>query len=303
LHPNLFIIGAPKSGTTSLAAALAHHPAIFVPAVKETRYFDSNIFYDFEEDHPHKSPESYLALYEQAKPGARFAVDASVFNMYSMDSIERILAFSPDAKFILVLRDPLAASKSMFRQRMKTFYTHLREVDEDFYRCFALVGERARGAGLPKGCRNSFLFRYDRLYRYESVVPQLVERLGDRLHIASFEEFIEQPESFYRGIFGFLGIDESFPPNVHLNDSSVVRATPLARMLYGLASWTFPLRRKLGLKRLPTAVKSRLVTTETLSMADDPAKDEAIKAFFQPSYEVLRKVLPHRWPAPDASDS
>ena len=297
MTPNLFIIGAPKSGTTSLAAALAHHPAIFVPAVKETRYFDSNTFYDFEEDYPHKSPASYLALYEQAKRSARYAVDASVFNMYSMDSIDRILDFSPDAKFIMVLRDPLAASKSMFRQRMKTFYTHLREVDEDFYRCFSLIGDRARGKGLPRDCRNSNLFRYDLLYRYDGVVPQLVERLGERLHIASFEDFIEDPDSFYRGIFAFLGVAEVMPPKVHLNDSSVVRATPLARLLYGLASWTLPVRRALGLKRLPKGIKAKLVSTERLAMVDDPTKDAEIRAFFRPSYAVLAKVLPHRWSA------
>ena len=37
--PNLFIIGAQKSATTSLAAALSKHPDIFIGEIKEPNFF------------------------------------------------------------------------------------------------------------------------------------------------------------------------------------------------------------------------------------------------------------------------
>ena len=43
MNPNFFIIGAPKCGTTSLAAWLAEHPAIYMSQIKEPHYFSSDL--------------------------------------------------------------------------------------------------------------------------------------------------------------------------------------------------------------------------------------------------------------------
>src|ERR1700688_2661111 len=37
--PDFFVAGAPKAGTTALHAALARHPALYMSAVKETKFF------------------------------------------------------------------------------------------------------------------------------------------------------------------------------------------------------------------------------------------------------------------------
>lgn len=104
--PNLFIIGAPKSGTTSVAYGLSAHPEIYMPKSKEPRYFDAHVYYDNPEDYPFKSVEEYLRLYCDCGPENRYLIDASVLNMYSKESIDRILELSPDAKFLIMLRDP-----------------------------------------------------------------------------------------------------------------------------------------------------------------------------------------------------
>lgn len=288
MKPNLFIIGAPKAGTTTLARALGEHPEIFLPDTKEPRFFDARTFYDFEEDHPHASLDSYLALYEGAKPGARYWADASVFNMYSMESIRDIQAFSPDARFIIVVRDPLDASKSLFRQRMKTLYRHLREIDDDFYVCWDALAERRQGKAFPKGCRNSILFRYDLLYRYELYLPQLTQALGDRLLVTSFEAFRADPAAFYSEIFDFLGVEHVSPPDIHLNDSRVVQRTRAARLLYGLANATMGLRRRIAPRaRVPAWLRSRLLPQQELKMIANPEKDAEIRAFFASSYACL----------------
>ena len=131
--PNLFLIGAPKSGTTSLASILASHPQIFIPDIKEPRFFDAHVYYDYEEDYPYKNISQYLNLYDSIESSnSTYRLDASVFNMYSEKSIKSILELSPDSKFILIIRDPLSASKSMFSQRQKHVLTHLREISNDF---------------------------------------------------------------------------------------------------------------------------------------------------------------------------
>ena len=42
IHPNFFVIGAAKSGTTSLHNYLAQHPKVFMSPVKEPNYFAFN---------------------------------------------------------------------------------------------------------------------------------------------------------------------------------------------------------------------------------------------------------------------
>ena len=116
--PNLFIIGAPKCGTTALVSGLSQHNDIFVPPIKEPSYFDAHTVYDYEEDYPFKSIDTYLKLYKsKGSSNSIYRVDGSIFNMYSEISLKRILKLSPDAKFILIIRDPVNATKSMFFQR------------------------------------------------------------------------------------------------------------------------------------------------------------------------------------------
>lgn len=162
--PNLFILGAPKSGTTALANNLSQHQEIYISKQKEPRYFDSHTFYDY----PIKSLDEYLKLFnnEEAKK-SKYRLDASVFNMYSAQSIKNILSFSSDAKFIIILREPVSASISMHKQRLAYSDTKMRELSENFIECWKMKEDRKAGQNFPVGCRNKILFRYDALYSYE----------------------------------------------------------------------------------------------------------------------------------------
>ena len=159
-----------------------------MPRRKEILYFDAPVFCDREQDRPTKSKEEYLALF--AAPGAgdaRYRVDGSVYNMYSQESLDRILQLSPHAKFILLLRDPLSASKSMHLQRLKYAETALRELSTDFCECWHLLEQRAEGKAFPEGCHNRMLFRYDLLYSYDRYLPHVYELIPpERLLIIDY---------------------------------------------------------------------------------------------------------------------
>ena len=148
--PNLFIIGAPKAGTTALVTSLKEHPEIFVPNKKELRFFDAHVFYDHEDDYPLKNMKEYLEKYAgNEAEKSKYRVDGSVFNMYSMESIHNILKLSPNAKFIVMIRDPLTAVKSMFSQRLKYVDPLFREVTEEFSECWRLMQARKNGKKFP----------------------------------------------------------------------------------------------------------------------------------------------------------
>jgi hypothetical protein len=96
--PNLYVPGAMKSGTSSLWGYLNQHPDIFMSAIKEPGFWvDDNQF-------PHFEP--YKALFKNGK-NHLYRGDASAVYMTFDHFTERIKAFTPDVKFIFILRNPV----------------------------------------------------------------------------------------------------------------------------------------------------------------------------------------------------
>lgn len=232
--PNLFIIGAPRSGTTSIYYQLSCHPEIFCPKIKEPKYFASDIYYDDPRDYPFKLLTDYLKIYDNKESSlSKFRVDGTVFAMYSINSIKNILTLNKNAKFILILRDPLEASKSMHNQRLKSFDKSLREVSDDFYICWDYLKIRKLGSGYPLNCKNKFLFRYDLLYRYELYLPQ-IQRLVSRenLLFIDYNNIKNNITKVHQEIFSFLKISNYNLPLKVLNKKKGFKNTLSNRIIF-----------------------------------------------------------------------
>lgn len=289
--PNLFIIGAPKAGTTGFVTSIKQHPDIFVPLTKEPRYFDASVFYDYKEDYPLKTLETYLALYQNDQANqSKYRVDGSVFNMYSVDALKSILELSPEAKFIIILRDPLSATKSMFSQRMKSVNPALRELSESFDESWELMKDRKSGNNYPLNCRNKFLFRYDLLYSYENYLPNIISLIRkNNLYIASYSELIEKPNEFYKNIFDFLNIKKDIViDNKKENISFQIKDSFKTRLFGYFSLKTRNFRSILGLEgKRAQYIKKIVLGRHTTSPKISQESDEDIKSFFQKTYEYL----------------
>src|SRR5580693_5805887 len=101
--PDFFVAGAPKAGTTALHAALAQHPALFLSAVKEPKFFltdgpppvqggpgDARTY----REHVWRR-EDYEALFSDAPAGA-LRGESTPFYLYSHGAQQRIRALIPD---------------------------------------------------------------------------------------------------------------------------------------------------------------------------------------------------------------
>ena len=116
--PNLFIIGFPKCGTTSLVKSLEAYENIFVPAIKEPNFFNS----DFRNFSDISSFHDYENLYKSNNNSnnQKYFVDASTVYIRSMDAVSNILKFNTDAKFIICYRTDLVSMfKSVYNQLYK----------------------------------------------------------------------------------------------------------------------------------------------------------------------------------------
>ena len=104
--PNFFIVGAPRAGTTSLYRYLRRHPQVFMPAVKEPHFF-ANINPDPDQRHlfPAMDEGQYVRLFRGALH-YRAIGEASPSYLVTKGAAERIKARVPNAKIIMLLRDP-----------------------------------------------------------------------------------------------------------------------------------------------------------------------------------------------------
>lgn len=118
--PNLFIVGAPRCGTTFLWHCLRQHPRVFMSPIKEPLYFAAHpntVWRGPGDCQPLVSREKYLALFADARPAMhRFAGDASTLYLSAPDAPERVRNMSPDAKIVCVLRNPIGRAWSHFVQ-------------------------------------------------------------------------------------------------------------------------------------------------------------------------------------------
>lgn len=119
--PNLFIVGAMKSGTSSLHNYLGTHPEIYMSEFKEPQYF-SDLDRDISRRN-FKSETEYLDLFKTAN-NVKIIGEAST-NYSKIPEFtnvpQRIKQFSPDAKIIYIMRDPVERALSHYWERVKRY--------------------------------------------------------------------------------------------------------------------------------------------------------------------------------------
>lgn len=165
---NLFLVGAPRAGTSSLFEYLSRHPAVFAPTEKEPHHFDSDVL----DGRAPMSDEEYLALYADAR-SERWALDASALYLYSAEALDAVSAM-PDSHAIISLRDPVEQMASWHGLMVATGSEAHTSLEE------ALAAE---SADMP------FERRYSEIARYAPHVERWLDRLGaDRVHVLVFEE-------------------------------------------------------------------------------------------------------------------
>jgi len=293
--PNLFVIGAPKAGTSALVSAIGQHPEIYVPYKKEPRFFDAPIYYDYEEDYPIRSIDEYLSIYNSLySQNASYRVDGSVFNMYSLASIKNILKLSPNAKFVVMLRDPESASKSMHAQRLKYHINGMREISEKFCTCWRSLESRKAGKLYPEKCRNKFLFRYDLLYSYELYIPKILSIIStENIYIDWYERFKNIPEIVCKDIFSFLNVKNDFIPKIKIKNPSYFIKPRMYNKIVSYMVWkSYRLRKSFGLRGTRVVKFKKLLFEKKIKVNnyENSECDNEVRAFFEATYKYLKTL-------------
>lgn len=124
--PEFFVVGAPKAGTTAVFKWLQAHPDVFLPAVKEPGYFAYAGGHaaprngPFDPDYHARitvDPQAYSHLYAAASD--RMAGDVSPVYLVDKTVAAQIAAARPDARIIIILRDPVERAFSQYLHHVR----------------------------------------------------------------------------------------------------------------------------------------------------------------------------------------
>ena len=170
--PNFFIVGAPKCGTTSLHEYLQRHPDVFMPFYKEPHYFGSDLegsrFRQFR-----GQPERYLKLFRDARGEQRIG-ESSPWYLSSRRAAEEIHAYEPQAKIIIMLRNPVDMMYSMWSQ----FRYSGNEQIETFEAALEAEPERRRGERIRRAAHCISGLYYRDMARFSEQVGRYFELFG-----------------------------------------------------------------------------------------------------------------------------
>jgi hypothetical protein len=143
-----------------------------------------------------------LALFSPTPPGA-IAGEASVWYLYSRVAIEEIIRVRPDAKFIVMLRNPVEVAQSLHAQQLIGFVEDI----PDFETAWRSQGRRARGEGIPLHCLEPAHLQYGNICRFADQIERLFRAVPKaQVLVLIYEDFFSDPTAQYQEVLRFLGL-------------------------------------------------------------------------------------------------
>lgn len=287
--PNFFIVGAAKSATTSIYHYLSQHSDVFFPTIKEPKYFSSKYInfpqtgpgdYEFTDKPTIKELKDYLALYKKGV-GYKIIGDASVDNLYYYQTAEDIKKFSPDARILIILRNPV--------DRAFSHYTHFirdKRETETFKRALELEELR-----IKSGYEFSWHYRKAGLY-YEQVKNYL-NVFENNVKVVLFEDINNRPNEILEEICIFLDINYSEINNIRFTKHNTSGNAKNQLFAYLVNSPNF-LKKHLK-KLLPFRQRSTLkayfnqINNSSIHL-DNPVREE-LKIYFKEDVNKLQKLI------------
>jgi hypothetical protein len=202
LLPDFVIIGAAKSGTTSLYAWVCEHPLIERPQRKEIHYFS---YYHY------RGTDWYRQFFPAERDRRAFAAthgrpfitgEASATYMSHPLVPQRMAEVMPNAKLIVVLRNPIDRAHSQYQMRRRDNYE-----PEELFRALELedpgFARNPPRSGEPGDANRSNLSRgryAEQLERWFALYPR------EQVHVLSTDDLASDPRQAMRAVHEFLGL-------------------------------------------------------------------------------------------------
>lgn len=288
--PNFVVIGAPKSGTTSLFYYLKQHPEIFLPTRKELHYFA------FPQLEKHacgpgdrdtlsalcSTREAYEKHYASIRQEKAVGDVSPSYLYYANDVAERILQELGRVKIIAILRDP---AEKAFSQYMHLVRDHRENLG--FYE--ALLAEQGR-----REAGWSDIWRYVESSLYSERLAKYVAVFGqENVKVLLFSDLVENPQAVTRDVFRFLGVDEDYKSDTEriYNRTGTSRSKLISEFLSRPNPVKSVIKRAVP-ERLRISLRLALLNWNTGGKGEmDAASREYLEAYFKNDIAALKDIL------------
>lgn len=230
--PDFIIIGAAKSGTSSLFSWLGEHPDVWVPTVKEPRLFSRDEIWG-------RDWAAYARLFAPAPAGCLTGEGSVKYTDPTKNAVaaERISRLLPSARLIFIARDPVERTRSAYRHEVQR------------HREGRTFSEAIAEPGNQYVARSRY---------FTSLAPflQLIPR--GQIHVARTEDLLGPGEGAWAALLSFLDLSPIPRPHTVLNATAGKgRYTPTMRFLYDSGLHRLSRRVPSGLRG---RMKSRLIS-------------------------------------------
>ncbi|WP_062464906.1 sulfotransferase [Demequina soli] len=281
---DFFIVGQPKSGTTALATFLDEHPEIAVSVPKEPGYMASDLREESLRVHGDlrkiqvPDQRAYEECFESAADG-QLTGDASTWYLFSRNAATDIKAHNPDARIVVMLREPISMLASLHRQYVNETVEDITDLTE------AVAAEEDRKAGrrVPSRAPVPSLLHYRDRVRFREQIERYHAAFGkDAVLVALNSDLRSDADRLYGDILAHIGVaDTAFRPDFRGVHESKSARSPLLNRIARSDVVKVPVRKLLGQRRY-TELQKKVVEPALMTAADriqvDPELEAALKS-------------------------
>jgi len=285
--PNLFIVGHPRSGTSSLHHYLAQHPDIFMTAIKEPNFFasdfrkESDAFHQKQLYFPYRTENQYLKLYKKWE-NEKIAGESSATYLCSKVSAREICRFNSASKIIMMFREPVEFLHSFHSAARFALGEH----HQDFKTALAAERNRREGRGFSKRVITPLWLFYAEFVKYAEQIHRFLTHFNrEQIKIIIFDDFKINTPGIYKEVLDFLDVDPNFSPTFDIVNPNKQIRWPVIKK-YTLDSPYFRKSLRFLFSHeiyawLKNFYKSKIVTYQPRQPLNDEFRFELMKEFKQ----------------------
>ena len=220
MRVGIFIVGAPKAGTTSLHYYLNEHPEILMSSLKEPDFFshqdilEQGLYY---ENSKINTIQKYHNLFNESHEAKIFG-DSSVSYLFYPEVSKRIKEYNSKAKIVIMLRNPTDRAFSHYLMDFR----------------LGLVSERFEDVFHKK--QGLKFQQYFLLGNYYSQVKRYINEFSkENIHLIWYSDFKKDAEKEIKKLFKFIDVNSDYKVNFKtVYNRSFVPKNNIIRIIYSV---------------------------------------------------------------------
>jgi hypothetical protein len=288
--PNFLIVGAAKSGTSSLHNYLHEHPEVFMPSynregmkVKEPRF----LIKDLVQHRLHNGVwnfEEYQCLFSDVREEKVIGESTVLYLYYYQHAIKNIKYYlGKEVKIIIMLRNPIDRAYSAF-QHVSRGLKETNSFEE------SLEIEKGR---LERETNLTPMVMYKEMGMYYSMVKAYKDSFKN-IHIVFYEDFRDNIALEMNKVYSFLGISKDI--NVNLNKRYNVGGkkwkNKKSKHFFMKDNWAKSILKSITPKKIRQEIRNKLVNLSTKEVEEMKKETrKMLNNYFQEDIKKLSELL------------